>query len=404
MVLKTTFAADSGTCASETACVSLTSTYDGASRRKSLAAKLDGADSAHYNLSAGETQTQSWEYDGLGRILKATDDNAGADDAVVRYLYDSLGHARQEQWHEDGSGDPLWSVAAEYDTAGRLQQLSYPDIDTPHYAGATLKYTYDEIQRLTELTDLHAAGPEDDEAVHEATYTGASRLRELTHSDGTLWRSHDGAGTELRDRAGRRTGAQVAAPGGVDVWFEEKIGYDANDRVTRVEWPHGRSGATQSEAQEYLMDELGRLKSFKQGLFENGQLDENALTTQHEWKLDEQGNWREHREDPANSFLTPGLDIVKAYTNWPVPFDNDNDGTPDVLTRTHDAVRGFLYEKQTLGGGQTRYTHDPFGRLTRVQEDDDGKGENEIDVEYGYTPALPLSACRGGTVCGGAGW
>ena len=60
------------------------------------------------------------------------------------------------------------------------------------------------------------------------------------------------------------------------------------------------------------MDELGRLKSFKQGLFESGQLDENALTAQHEWKLDEQGNWREHREDPADSFLTPGLDICTA--------------------------------------------------------------------------------------------
>ena len=75
------------------------------------------------------------------------------------------------------------------------------------------------------------------------------------------------------------------------------------------------------------MDELGRLKSFRQGLFENGQWDENALTAQHEWKLDEQGNWREHREEPANSFLTTGLDIVNAYTNWPVPFDNDGDGT-----------------------------------------------------------------------------
>ncbi|HHN75470.1 MAG TPA: RHS repeat protein, partial [Acidobacteria bacterium] len=350
-VEKTVYASASGTCsAGGTGCVELASTWDQAGRRTALTASLNGADPTHYNLAAGGSQTQSWTYDGLGRILEARDDNASGAEAVVSYSYDTLSRVLTSGWDEDANGDALWTITAGYDSAGRLESVEYPSVAAPHYAGPTLRYAYDALGRVTSLTDLHGAGPEDDESVIEAAYTGATRLRELKHSDGTLWRSHDGS-QELRDAAGRSTGAQVVAPTVGDVWFEEQISYDDNDRVTRVAWPHGRIAAGESEAQEYTMDELGRLVEFEQGQFANGSLDTGALTAQHEWRLDELGNWREHRGDPADSFLTPGLDIVNAYTDWPVPFDDDGDGTPDVLARTHDAVRGFLYHRGEIGGG-----------------------------------------------------
>ncbi|MDQ7007566.1 MAG: hypothetical protein Q9Q40_10065, partial [Acidobacteriota bacterium] len=139
------------------------------------------------------------------------------------------------------------------------------------------------------------------------------------------------------------------------------------------------------------MDELGRLVDFKQGLLTNGTLDTGALTTQHQWRLDELGNWREHRGDPADSFLTANLDLVNAYTDWPVPFDDDGDGTPDVLARSYDAVRGVLYHRGEIGGGESTYVHDPFGRLSRVQWDTDGDGTLDVDLEYGYTAGSRLA-------------
>ncbi|MDQ7007140.1 MAG: hypothetical protein Q9Q40_07895, partial [Acidobacteriota bacterium] len=247
-VAKTIYASASGTCNSGgTACVELASTWDQAGRRTALTASLDGADPAHYNLTAGATQTQRWRYDGLGRILETRDDNAAGADAVVSYSYDTLSRVLTSGWGEAAGGGALWTVRAGYDSAGRLESVQYPSVAAPHYAGPTLRYGYDALQRVTTLTDLHGAGPEDDEQVIEATYTGATRLRELKHSDGTVWRSHDGS-QELRDAAGRSTGAQVVAPAVGDVWFEEQISYDDNDRVTRVAWPHGRIAAGESEA------------------------------------------------------------------------------------------------------------------------------------------------------------
>ncbi|MDQ7008656.1 MAG: hypothetical protein Q9Q40_15650 [Acidobacteriota bacterium] len=69
---------------------------------------------------------------------------------------------------------------------------------------------------------------------------------ESNYADGSQWAAWQGASGAVAtdwDQAGRRTRGVVRAGAAGAVFFEEQIGYDANDRVTSLVWPHGRAGA-----------------------------------------------------------------------------------------------------------------------------------------------------------------
>ncbi|MBP7148693.1 MAG: hypothetical protein KBD01_14235 [Acidobacteria bacterium] len=230
-VWKTTFAAEDETCGAA-ACVSLVSSYDDASRRTGLTIESAGVDPAHY---AGTT-SQSWSYDGLGRVLRSQDDNGSGEDVVVSYLYDSLGRVLQEGWRES----PTWPVVSTYDRGGRRATLTYP-------GGAQarrLEYTWDELGRLDQIVDVHAAGPGDDETVVDLDYRGATRLVGVVHSDGSAWQAEQAGDW---DQALRRTAGRVVGNGAP--LFAEAMRYDANDLVTSVVWGH--VVGPQHEAQQY---------------------------------------------------------------------------------------------------------------------------------------------------------
>ena len=72
------------------------------------------------------TKLQTFEYDGLSRVTRSTDDNGGAPvlASVVTSSYDSLSRKRTES---QGIGSaPVRTVACEYDQNSNMTQLTYP--------------------------------------------------------------------------------------------------------------------------------------------------------------------------------------------------------------------------------------------------------------------------------------
>ena len=203
-----------------------------------------------------------------------------------------------------------------------------------------------------------------------------------------------------KDQAGRRSLAKVTRPyGGSDpeggLVFSEELRYDVRDAVSAVIWAHGRSGVDVSEAQTYSFDDAGRLKEFTQGLWSaaTGTVT-GSPTARHDYTLDEQSNWREHEGPAGSARLSPSVNSINAYTNWPT--DIDGNGTaefkapadPDDENRSIDGQLGFVWkkvEREVLRAGEDnpkqtlKHVHDGLGRLVEVLKN------GVSQVRYGYT-------------------
>src|SRR5207245_1918431 len=94
---------------------------------------------------------QTFEYDGLGRTTKATDNNdpsVGNDDAVVQRSYDSLGRTQQEC---QGLGGITRCVQTEFNQDGSPIQVTYPN-------GRTVTIGRDGLERTNLIEDGPGVG------------------------------------------------------------------------------------------------------------------------------------------------------------------------------------------------------------------------------------------------------
>jgi RHS repeat-associated protein len=84
-------------------------------------------------------------FDGLGRILKATNDSS-----EVRYVYDSLGRVIEEEQELLGVG--IFTIKRSYDFLNNYDTLIYP-------SGRTLQYKYDLAGRQLQIADIKRGSP-----------------------------------------------------------------------------------------------------------------------------------------------------------------------------------------------------------------------------------------------------
>lgn len=377
----------------------LTSTYDTASRRTKLVVTTPrtndvdghfaglGEDSLDGTLN--KNSHQYWDYDGLGRVVVAYDTNGGTDidgdgtadvaasdtrrdDVKTTYSYDTLGNVVSE-----AIGGNAWSAAnvvSGYDDAGRRTNVTYP---FPAFGGGSpteIASAWDDLDRL--IAETRGAT-----TLASFKYAGPGRLVRQEYVDGSRWQA---TSSTAWDAAGRRLAGHVVDPAQGDrILFGEEMAYDADDRVTRVVWPHVNVGPTLRHAQEFSYDEAGRLTAFRQGDWDLGTQSRTGTSREQLFELDELGNWRGHTLAPGHAMRNPAVGATNEYTSWP-------QANAAAHTATNDAVRGFLFERGLDGGHGLRYVHDALGRLVHVRRKESTGGFVTL-VSFGYDAAGRLA-------------
>ena len=120
---------------------------------------------------AATTTAETYQYDGLGRGVLATNDNS-----VVTRAYDSLSHVTTET-QQVLPGGSVASVVSTYDGVGNQLTCTYP-------GGRAITNTYDALNRISTVRDSLIA---------QYYYMGPTRIERRDYGNGTrtLWQ-YDG--------------------------------------------------------------------------------------------------------------------------------------------------------------------------------------------------------------------
>jgi YD repeat-containing protein len=202
----------------------------------------------------GGTTVQTLAWDGLSRLVGATDNNDPAspgDDSVLDYVYDSLSRVAREA---HGGRD----IARDRDGAGNITAVTYAD-------GTSLTFAYDPLNRVREVRDGAGAivtydyfGPWrlwrqalGGAAVAEHAYDAARRLIGLSYRL-DAGPSTIAAYTYSYDRAGRRV-TETVQPGNRRTTYT----YDSAGQLTSARSPSGEYA--------YTYDAAGNLTAIGRG-------------------------------------------------------------------------------------------------------------------------------------------
>lgn len=284
-------------------------------------------------MGASLAVAQSFAYDGLGRMTRASE---GASE--IRFAYDSLGNQVQERQ------GPLLT-ARTFDGVGNALTLVYPN-------GRVVSRDFDALRRMAALSD--ASG-----ALASFTYEGAGRLASRTAGNGVV-------SSYTYDAAQQVTSIDHGLPG-LARPFRFDYAYDGNGNRVQEIFHHAPEW---SKAAAY--DSLGRLVAFERsnvgGLPSVPDPLEGILPTSLAWTLDGVNEW------DALAVLEGG-----AWANQ---------------TRSHDAMHAVEaitsgaaaseYQSDLNGNrmedGRFNYTWDALNRLREVREADTG----ELVATYAY--------------------
>lgn len=292
--------------------------YDASSRLTAIA--IDRAP------GVGGTTRQTFAYDGLGRVRRATDNAAPddpSDDVQVAWQYDAAGRPVVESTNDV-------TVANVFDARGLLVGRRWP--------GAQQSWRYDALGRMV--------ASRDGDATVEWTHTG---WQERTQQRFVVGDRPIAEGTRTLDLAGRVQTESVQTATGAT--WGARYEYDRAGNILQEADQHGQP------RWDYAYDGMHRL----------------VRATQHgaqrmsvwQWTLDAAGNWRALTHDAARTEhdITPG----NRYREW--TYDANGNLVDDGrLHYRYDAFGRLLrVESITAGDALHTYRYDPFWR--RVQSD-----------------------------------
>ncbi len=345
----------------------ITYTYDAPNRRTA-------ADVIRATGVTGTTAVR-YEYDGLSRRTRATDNNEPSglgDDSVVTYIYDSLGRL-VEEGQRIGTG-PTRAVSSGWRADGLRTSLTYPN-------GRALDYRYDELDRLKSVQD---SGATQELAVYQ--YIGATRVAGRAYPI-------NGTGLAL-----------------IDFTAKVDVGYDGIRRP--VELRHGReidqtliAGFAQrydrmsnklteeklhapGDSELYAYDSAYRLTDFQRGTLNSARdavVTASALGPLHSsWALDGAGNWEQvDGETRKHSSFNEIVERSDGGVTAVLSDDNGNvtdDGTLlfawDYLNRLRTVTR------KSDGALIATYSYDAAGRRIRKVVTNSGPLVGFTDFSY----------------------
>ncbi len=279
----------------------------------------------------GGTTLQTYEYDGLSRSTRATDNNdpsVSTDNSVVTSLYDSLSRKIEEV--QDNR-----VVTSDFDGLGNRTRLIYPQPNN-----RTLTYIYDALERLKSIPGVVTAysfiGPG---RILERTYANTAKLTYLDNAGADV--GYDGIKRIVRHRHETSTDGTIA---------DFTYGFNRENMRTFERRLHQPAGPD-AKGEAYRYDSLYRVKDFKVGTQDSaGQV--TTVDTQTAYNLDGVGN---------RTFINKDAIV----TNYAPNNMNEYDSVGGV-TNLHDN-NGNLKDEGTL-----LFTHDGFNRLIKVRSKSSG--------------------------------
>ncbi len=340
--------------------------------------RLDPLGSSSPWLEGGTTR-RLYEYDGLGRITRATDNNdpdALEDDSEITLAWDSLSRCVEESSALGGAAAGVlpYATSRAWRAENRCTALTYPD-------GRVIGYEYDVLDRCIEVSDSSTGS--DQLAV---SYFGRDRISQCIFGNGTAvsLAASGAAGTLAYDGARRPVGLRHVAADGTDLLAFEHS-FDRASAITEM-----LRGHDPENDEECSYDSAGRLVSF----------DRTALgaVSPHfsSWALDAEGNWAqvdsETRGHDTRNRIAQRLAADGTLTPL-VHDDNGNLNSHGTNVFTYDTGnRMIAYSSSGPDASPETHTYDALGRRVRKSTPVPGAA---ADVEiYLYDGSCEIEARR----------
>lgn len=310
------------------------------------------------------TTKQDYQYDGLSRMTRATDNNdptTAADDSTVTDAYDSLSRVIEEA--QTIGGQPTKIISSAWRADALRSKLTYPN------ARAEV-YTYDHLDRLKTVSDQGAALP-----IAQYDYIGAGRvLDRLYPLNGTRETYLDNANTTDVGYDGLRRPVQMRdlrSDNSLIVGFTYT--YDRmNNKLTEGKLHDAKNSET------YTYDSAYRLLTFNRAA--------GGITPgQSTWKLDGAGNWTQVDNETRqhSSFNEITTRTVGATTTNLRYDDSGNELDDGTFLYTYDAMnRMRTVTRKSDSAPIAVYSYDAMNR--RIQKVVTNSGALNGTTTYQY--------------------
>ncbi|MFQ5528314.1 MAG: RHS repeat-associated core domain-containing protein [Thermoanaerobaculia bacterium] len=310
------------------------------------------------------TTRQSYQYDGLSRPTRATDDNdpgTPADDSAITSAYDSLSRTIEETQRLGAAAAKV--VSSGWRSEGLQVTLGYPN-------GRVITTTYDGLDRIDTIADQGASS-----AIVDYDYIGAARvLQRLYPANRTRLSYLDATGTSAAGYDGLRRTTRLRHlrdDGSLIVGFTHT--YDRmNNRLDEVK-QH-----SSANSERYAYDSDYRLLTFDRP-------GSGAVAPRHRsWTLDGVGNWT--RVDGETRRHSSFNEITLRDDGTATPIDSDDNGN-----RTDDGTLAFEWDYRNRLRRVTRksdgrplavYVYDALGRRVRKTVTNTGATDGVTDYYY----------------------
>ena len=331
--------------------------FDGINRRTECDIQRAGNEAprkvpgANFPTVVGTTETR-FEFDGLSRMTRATDNNGASvdDDSTITYAYDSLSRVIEET--QTLGGLPLKAISSAWQANNHRVGLTYPD-------GRDLVFTFDDLDRLNTVADSGAPDP-----IADYGFIGTFRANSRAFPINNTVRTETfDALRRVASLDHRRTGDNSLIVG-----FEH--GYDRMNNKLFENKLHDPGNGVPGNSELYDYDSIYRLIHFGRGTL-NVAMDtiidptltmdtttgEGVIQFQ-DWMLDGLGNWA-MQDQTRKAVLEPEN---REHTNFNEIFEIDPNkaALPPPNGRVHDDNGNLVYDEE-LG-----YRWDAMNRLVEV--------------------------------------
>ncbi|MFQ5670973.1 MAG: RHS repeat-associated core domain-containing protein, partial [Acidobacteriota bacterium] len=310
---------------------------------------------------------ETFEYDGMGRLTYARDDNGGLHGAAeTRRTYNSLGRVVKEEQTYLGL---TLTVASTYLNGGLRTGLQHAGLSGMAPLRETV--TPDGLGRVKSIS---YGAPQPFSIAYR--YSGAGRVEERETSAGLVMKK-----TYRYDPLGRLTELDYEDATPVLLAGFQRA-FDPAGRPLFEKMLHRQNGSGLDLGRLFTHDPAGRLTSVQEGgLSTDASGNATIPVPEASWSytLDGLGNWAEYRKGQITRRTSPSA--MNFYDQVDRQFDGTSWGPGRALTR--DLLGNVRREEQD--GFAIIYYHDAMGRLVRIERENSDLSLTRV-ADFAYDP------------------